>query len=502
MIKATHQQQHLLASSLSTPIRLLQRNKLKTMIQSKCVSLMIFLGTILPQIASFLVVPNQYRNVNFFRHSFAASSKTKESQTDIEVVDQLKELARRTSRDSTAILQAAQIQQQFQTESSSSTPEIINLFLEIYAYSCDSSAAQQAQDLLEIQREPEVNSVALVMEGWIRQGNIEQVVALYEKYATDDNELLLFHKVLKAYGRAGQAARAYELLQERVAQDKTVDQKAWIHVLRAHRSEPATIEKMMGEMMTGFRRKELEDWLPTIEAYNVLLLAYRDYAGEAEKLLYELVAQSKEGNGVVRPNAESFYHLLQAFGRQRQPSAFKVENVLQLQKALGVECTPQCLQTAIYVISKSRDHNKAQKAKKYLEQLAEEDVNSNVYSNVLAACAYTSEAAKPEDKLAAFEIAFEIFQKLTKGSEVENSSRPFALMLRCCEKLMKNPKKRDVVVRSVFQTCCDAGVVSDKVLKALAKAASESLQLQLLNGFVEDGFEVPSEWNRNSINSQ
>ncbi|GAX17411.1 hypothetical protein FisN_5Hh056 [Fistulifera solaris] len=467
------------------------------MILSRCVSLVIFLGSIVPQIASFLVVPRHGRHVKFVRHIFFAASKTKESQTDVEVVNQLKELARITSQDSTAILQAAQIQQQ--TDASS---ELINLLLEIYAYSCDASAAQQAQDLLETQSEPKVSSIALVMEGWIRQGNIEQVVALYEKYANDDNDLLLFHKVLKAYGRAGQAAKAYDLLQERVEQGKTVDQKAWIHVLRAHRSEPATIETMLGEMMTGFRRKELEDWLPTIEAYNVLLWAYRDDAEEAEKLLYELIAQSKEGNGVVKPNAESFYHLLQAFGRLKQPSAFKVENVLQLQKALGVECTTQCLQTAIYVISKSRDHNKAQKAKKYLELLAEEDVTSNVYSNVLAACAYTSEAAKPEDKLAAFEIAFNIFQKLTKGSEAEISSRPFVLMLRCCEKLMKNPEKRDVVVRSVFQKCCDTGVVSNKVLGTLAKAASESLQLQLLNGFVEDGFEVPSEWSRNLINSR
>ncbi|GAX14022.1 hypothetical protein FisN_5Lh056 [Fistulifera solaris] len=468
------------------------------MIQSKYVSLVIFLGSILPQIASFLVVPRHGRDVNFVRHTFLASSETKESQTDVKIVNQLKELARTTSRDSTAILQAAQIQQQ----TKSSAPEIIHLLLEIYAYSCDSSAAQKAQDLLETQSELEVSSIALVMEGWIRQENIEQVVALYEKYATVDNELILFHKVLKAYGRAGQAAKAYGLLQERVAQDKTVDQKAWIHVLRAHRSEPAIIEKMLGEMMTGFRRKELEDWLPTIEAYNVLLWAYRDDAEEAEKLLYELVAQSKEGNNIMKPNAESFYHLLQAFGRHKKPSAFKVENVLQLQKALGVECTPQCLQTAIYVISKSRDHNKAQKAKKYLEQLAEEGVNSNVYSNVLAACAYTSETAKPEDKLAAFEIAFNIFKKLTEGSEVETSSRPFVLMLRCCEKLMKNPEKRDVVVRSVFQKCCEAGVVSDQVLNALSKAASKSLQLQLLNGFVEDGFEVPSEWSRNLLNSR
>lgn len=463
----------------------------------KGIPIVLVLGLILPQVTSFLSVPRHCPNA-IGPHHFATSKATENEV----LLEQLKELARTTSRDPTAIVQAAQLQEQMQplfSKDKSPSSEIVNLILEIYAYSSESSAAQQAQDLLETLTNPQVTSIALVMEGWIQQGQVEQVVALYHKYATKDNDycLMLFHKVLKAYGRTGQPSRAYELLQERVAQEKTVDQKAWIHVLRAYRSEPETIEKMLGEMMTGFRSKELEDWLPTIEAYNVLLWAYREDAEEAEKLLYELISQSKEGNDAVRPNAESFYHLLQAFGKQKQPSAFKVEHVLQLQKALGIACTSQCLQTAIFVVSKSRDYNKAQKANKYLQQLGQEEANTNTYSNVLAACAYTSAAAKPEDKLAAFEIALDMFGTLTKDLDQENAWRPFVLMLRCCETLMKNPQKRDAMVGSVFQRSCDAGVVNEKVLKALSNAASESLQLQLLNGFVEDGFEIPSEWSRN-----
>lgn len=452
---------------------------------------MLLLG-IVTLVSSFLPAPLYVPRT----HPHRSVSLPTAAESEDALINQLKELARTTSQDPMAIVQAAQLHDQ-QQQSLVQSPHMVNLILEIYAYSIEGSAAQQAQELLETIREPETSSIALVMEGWIQKGQVEQVAALYETYATDDNDMILFHKLLKAYGRAGQPAKAYELLQERVSQQKRVDQKAWIHMLRAYRSEPNTIEKLIGDMMQGFRQDDFKDWFPSIEAYNVLLWAYRDDAEEAEKLLYELISQSKNGSDAVRPTAESFYHVLQAFAKQKQPSAFKVETILQLQKALGIECTPQCLQTALFVVSKSRDYNKAQKASKYLQQLGDE-ANTNSYSNVLAACAYTSPLAKPEDKLAAFTIALDMFGKLTQGLDQNGTSwRPFVLMLRCCEILMKNRDKRDAMVGSVFRQCCDAGVVNEKVLKALSKAGSETLQLQLLNGFVEDGFNIPLEWRRN-----
>lgn len=479
-------------------------------------------------------------------------------------LEQFDELARVTSKDPNAVDRATALfddlyQTYLTTEDMSFWPTtaIYNKLLEIHAFSNQKDGAEQATLILNRLRNensdvvlppPDRQSFALVMVAWMRRDRLDEVEALWNEMMDSDNpdlipNIYIYNKVIQARGMAGLAEEAEELLEELLQaaaeegetetscddyeneyENKILNptmvpnQKTWVQVMRAYASPEhaknggvAKIKELMGRMAKGFRTEGYNDWNPRIEAYDALLFALSHNKGsarEAENILYQLIAQCREGQKEMCPTNSSFYYVLRAYQNDSERgTAFKVEKLLELQDALAsqepsLKPTAKVLSAAMAAISRAQDSNKAVKAQRILERLKEDAAeNSDAltifpFKSLMNACAYT--VGTPEDKLAAFQIAVDTLNEIRSSPELKVNSSIFGLFLRACGKLMPPTKKRDAVIDNVFRMCCNDGCLNDYVLKEFKNAASEALQLKILGGFLEDGVHIPDEWSRNA----
>jgi hypothetical protein len=266
----------------------------------------------------------------------------------------------------------------------------------------------------------------------------------------------------------------------------------------------------------------------------------------AETILYGMIETAKaeaslNGNVVDRqatkesddyidmhrtaPDQASFGYVIQSYRNNKNTAgvAFKVEQLLALQEALAQQTqslgsimaipppSAATLTAAIAVVARDRtDVKKAVRAQRLLERVeALGAPNLYAYQSVLNACAFTPKAASAADKLAAFTIAVDCYKKaIAHQEQSEPPPRPrwtrshpssiYGQFLAACHALLPatNPK-RDALVEAAFGQCCSAGHVNDYVLEQLQRAASDTLVLRLLGGFLEDGVTLPAAWSAN-----
>lgn len=456
-------------------------------------------------------------------------------------------LARTTSKDPTAVAKATAVfdnmfEAYVMTEDAGLWPNttIYNLILEVHAYSTSTEGAQHAQDILQRMENPEtegiarpnLESYAKVMEAWAKRKQPDRVEQVMDRIESSGLHLqadtYIYNRLIRAYGMAGQADKALAVLETLLeAADEDPDNestlnpnyKTWLYVMRAF-AQPqhtetgvATIQSLMEQMALGFRQGQ-EDWQPGFEIYNALLraLSYqKGKAKEAEGILYKMIEQYKQGAEEMRPNAESFYNVIQAYRRVSDAGvAFKVEKLLELQEALrdGDDSTlkpsARTYNAAMAAMSRARDPKKALKSKRLLDRMKDlyQDGDDSfaptlsAYRSLLNACAYTD--GEPQDKLAAFQIAVDTLKELRESDALEADCVVYSLFLRACANLMPTTRKRDAVIENVFLKCCKDGLVSDGVLADFENGASDELQLKILGGFLADGVQPPAEWSRNA----
>jgi pentatricopeptide repeat protein len=477
-----------------------------------------------------------------------------------EYQDDLIQLAKTTSQDPTAPAKASKIfdnmfEAFIMTEDSALWPNttIYNLILEVHAYSSDPDGAVQASQILARMQDPDTASVARpdretyakVMEAWAKRKQpekVEQVLEQMQTYAATataggDHELspdtFLYNRLIRAYGMAGVADKAAQILDQMLAADDdsliTPDYKTWVYTARAFATpkfKDTGVEKIRelmaqmeeghaGSTADGVGELQSNEWQPRTEMYNALLraLSYRKGgAREAEKILYEMIGQSRQGKEEMRPNAESFYNVIQAYRRVSDSGvAVKVEKLLELQGALKdsdgnvLKVTARTYNAAMAAMSRARDPKKAVRSKQVLDKmkvqykLGDNSFAPSVYTyrTLLNSCAYTD--GEPEDKLAAFQIAVDALKELRESDYLDPDSNAYSLFLRACANLMPASRKRDAVIENVFLKCCKDGFLSDNALTEFENAASEELQLKIIGGFLEDGVQPPAEWSRNVV---
>jgi pentatricopeptide repeat protein len=475
-----------------------------------------------------------------------------------EYQDDLIYLAKTTSQDPTAARKASKIfdnmfEAYIMTEDSAFWPntDIYNLILEVHAYSSDPDGAVSANQILDRMQDPETASVARpnretyakVMEAWAKRkqpDKVEHVLEQMQTYAATatatnaDNELsadtFIYNRLIRAYGMAGVADKAAGVL-DNMLEDKgdniniKPDYKTWVYTARAFATpkfKDVGVEKirsLMAQMQEGHANGET-DWEPRTEMYNALLRAHSYRKGgarnggarEAEKILYEMIAQSRQGKEEMRPNAESFYNVIQAYRRVSDSGvAVKVEKLLELQEALkdadgnALKVTARTYNAAMAAMSRARDPKKAVRSKQLLDRMKERYTSGDdsfapsvfTYRTLLNSCAYTD--GEPEDKLAAFQIAVDALKELRESEYLDPDSNAYGLFLRACANLMPASRKRDAVIENVFLKCTKDGFLSDNVLAEFENAASEELQLKIIGGFLEDGVQPPEEWSRNVV---
>lgn len=470
------------------------------------------------------------------------------------------QLAKTTSKDPTAPAAASKLfdnmfEAFIMTEDSALWPNttIYNLILEVHAYSSDVSGAVQANQILERMQDPDTASVArpnretyaVVMEAWAKRKQpekVEQVFQQMQTYAANiaaapvgghhdlSPNTFIYNRLIRAYGMAGVADKAAAVLDHMLAaaDDDLIqpDYKTWVYTARAFATPKykdtgvekirELMEKMeQGPHTAGTEDGVVSDWQPRPEMYNALLraLSYRKGgAREAEKILYEMIAQSRQGKEEMRPDQESFYNVIQAYRRVSDSGvAVKVEKLLELQGALkdgdgnALKVPARTYNAAMAAMSRARDPKKAVRSKQVLDKMKEQYKSGDdsfapsvyTYRTLLNSCAYTDGA--PEDKLAAFQIAVDALKELRESDYLDPDSNAYSLFLRACANLMPASRKRDAVIENVFLKCTKDGFLSDNALSEFENAASEELQLKLIGGFLEDGVQPPKEWSRNVV---
>jgi pentatricopeptide repeat protein len=465
-----------------------------------------------------------------------------------EYQDDLQHLARTTSKDPTAAAKATKLfdhmfEAYIMTEDAALWPNttIYNLMLEVHAYSRDPDGATEADRILQRMEDPETASVARpnletyakVMEAWAKRRQPAQVEQVLERMQTNsqssDDDLqvdtVIYNRMIRAFGMAGDADRAASILDkmlESVDEDEASilkpDYKTFVYTARAFATPKykdtgvEKIKSLMEKMTTGE-----EDWEPRTEMYNALLraLSYRKGgAREGEQVLYEMIEKSSQGQEEMRPNAESFYNVIQAYRRVSDSGVgVKVEKLMELQEALrggaedGDALKPEArtYNAAMAAMSRARDPKKAVRSKQLMDRMKEQYKSGDdsfaptlfSYQSLLNSCAFTT--GEPEDKLAAFQIAVDALKELRESDYLEPDSSAYGLFLRACANLMPPSRKRDAVIENVFLKCCKDGFLSQNVLEEFENGASEELQLKVIGGFLEDGVQPPEEWSRNVV---
>jgi pentatricopeptide repeat protein len=462
-----------------------------------------------------------------------------------EWMEELRHLTRTTSTDPNAVQKAqdvfdAMFEAYVMTEETSMWPavDVYNLLLEIHAYSRDPEGGVHAETLLARMEDPSVEFIARpnletymnVMDAWAMRRNpvkVEELLArMQTRYEnTDDGAIQptadVFNKLIKAYGMVGNVEKAEEIFVSLIDKDHDdalrANYKSWVQIMKAFASRQDGTDKVQAlfrEMTKEYRMGE-EHYKPKTDAYNTVIRALGqkiDGAEEAEDILFDLVSRFRSGEKDVRPNADTFRNVLSAQRRRKNPSAAKVEQLLQIQEGLYTTTKEDDLRldgrtynVAIYTISRSRDSKKALRARRIVDKMRELDdrknqINLRTYFNLFSACAFT--IGSPEENLEAFQIAVDALKELRESTNQKPDSSCYGMFLKACANLMPESRKRDAVVENVFRKCCSDGLVDEFVLSEFERASSASLQLELLGGFLEDDVRVPEEWSKNVLKQE
>ena len=229
----------------------------------------------------------------------------------------------------------------------------------------------------------------------------------------------LLNQRLRALGMQGKAAKAEALLRSCLDNENNhnislVDQKSWVHVLRAHaslvggknnknkhdnldddddddNSRLQRIQDLVKEMARSSHTHPA--WTPSIQAYNAVLQAIAQHSHlpqrgqQAERILFGLLDKYNNNNNnqqhgdapIVIPNADSFFWVYQASKGAHYP---KVETLWHLQVSLWRRQAGQQqssaaliipsvrnLNAALAALARSHISNKAAKAQQLVQQL-------------------------------------------------------------------------------------------------------------------------------------
>mmetsp|Transcript_7212 Transcript_7212/g.9367 ORF Transcript_7212/g.9367 Transcript_7212/m.9367 type:complete len:563 (+) Transcript_7212:70-1758(+) len=414
-----------------------------------------------------------------------------------------------------------------------------------------------------------LESYAHLLDAHTQRSNLDQVKAVLELLEQQDNGLLqpditIYNKVLRAYSKMGHADAAVELVDQLLEEsgamvdeeDDDVDDKVnydeskrpnaktWMYLLRALAFQgrvPEIMQQMQKSMLEGYRLYGQDDWKPNAQCYNALIRAIlnssatqKDTSTQVEGILYDMIRlyrEEQEGHvndgdedddndendlslKSMRPNQETFQLVLQCFrGETSAGVAVKVETFLNLQRGLAESNNDPSLQpnrrtynTAISVLSRSRDPKKAIRAERIWQAMSDADDEScspNLITlrNIMNVCAFTR--GTPEARLGAYQVAVQVFNQVRSEKDEDDSAnivvQIYQLFFKATFNLMAPSPKRNDVIQKVFHKCCQDGYVTDRIVTEIVRGDENGkLQLKFFGGFVEDAAQrLDPTWSRN-----
>jgi hypothetical protein len=249
------------------------------------------------------------------------------------------------------------------------------------------------------------------------------------------------------------------------------------------------VVELLQELTLAHHRSALRSVKPTTIHYNDALEAlaashHREALEQAQALLKTMQESSAadENSSDILPNADSYKWVLEAHVKSKEP------NKLESAKTIL-----QCMQDN-YCHDKTASNNPNTK-------LALETANSivgavNAFVRVCASVRPTS----TEQNTQVLREALRAVRELHSTYHVHPNSESYAEVLRVAKNLLSVGKERSRILKDIFQTCCDQGLVDEHVLQALKGAASEDQYIEWViaeSQDVEGTRMVPEQWTRN-----
>ena len=125
-----------------------------------------------------------------------------------------------------------------------------------------------------------------------------------------------------------------------------------------------------------------------------------------------------------------------------------------------------------------------------------DDKDVGVYNAFIRVCA----SAAPDNNFNILQEALLAVEEMRSLYGLESNSETYANLLRVCQKHLEVGPERSRIVQSIFEGCCEEGLVDEEVLKSLKAATSEGQYFNMVVS-VSEGEEgtriVPESWTSN-----
>ena len=156
-----------------------------------------------------------------------------------------------------------------------------------------------------------------VMDAWAIRKESEKAKAVLEKQ--DSPSMESYNKLIKAYGMAGDFEQAESLFRSLLT-DGTANHKSWVQIMKAALSQDDYEDDEEGSLVESyFDEMEEEGFEPETDAYNVLIRSIGKESNgfaRAESILFQMIADYREGDESKKPNVGTFRALLTSYHKQ------------------------------------------------------------------------------------------------------------------------------------------------------------------------------------------
>ena len=265
-------------------------------------------------------------------------------------------------------------------------------------------------------------------------------------------------------------------------------------------------------------------------ALNPLYGASREHSvTRAVELLEEVtVAHQRSATRMVKPTTGHFNDVLEALAESYKAASRDIATALVdvMENSIPDDNTDDAFtdilpnsdtyKWLLLVHAKSRKQNKLESASQVLERvkanlatLAEdseklEDDLVGVYNAFVEVCASVKiDKTEEEERTNNSEVlqsALEAVAELRSLYGLNPNSQTYANLLKVCETQLDVGQEKSRITEEIFQSCCEEGLIDERVLKALKSAVSDGQYFQLVisrSDSVEGIRMVPEDWTKN-----
>mmetsp|Transcript_14425 Transcript_14425/g.30278 ORF Transcript_14425/g.30278 Transcript_14425/m.30278 type:complete len:777 (-) Transcript_14425:48-2378(-) len=241
-----------------------------------------------------------------------------------------------------------------------------------------------------------------------------------------------------------------------------------MHYSKMTESMLEQMEKMVDRSSVSIIKPSAVSYTHVIQALGVMNT--KKAAVKADALLTKMEVEYAKGDELMKPTRDSYVGTIHAYANSDSPFSYRNAN--------------EVLQRMII---------------QYLggNELSRPDVCS--YHAVIKACAASANKNSPNGKEALL-LAISTVKNMKKSDSFHPNSKSYLLLVQCCTKLLPVGGDREKALRSVFRSCCQGGLVDQKVLSAFQSAVtSETYYQEVVKNAPSYMGEktLPESWTRN-----